>query len=174
MIYSPYQKWIATALLGTRQKKSIFIKRGTASYKKLCLHIPHGIKDKWQSKITPLINLRMNSTSNDEGRFSDVPGIKAGGDKFIMVFTCKKCEERSAKYISKQAYNHGCVLIRCPGCKNLHLISDHMGVFEDPGWNIQKYLAANGTSAKVFDSENIFELNQSDILPAKSTLPGEK
>ena len=48
-----------------------------------------------------------------------------------LEFTCNKCEFRSKKTISKQAYQEGVVLIRCDGCENLHLIADNLGWFRD-------------------------------------------
>ena len=48
-----------------------------------------------------------------------------------LEFTCNKCESRSKKTISKQAYQEGVVLIRCDGCENLHLIADNLGWFRD-------------------------------------------
>jgi hypothetical protein len=55
------------------------------------------------------------------GPAADVPS-------YAMVFTCRKCGERSAHRVSKQGYHHGTVLITCPGCKNRHLMSDHLKV----------------------------------------------
>lgn len=47
---------------------------------------------------------------------------------YELTFTCKKCTTRSSHRVSKQGYHHGTVLITCPGCKNRHLISDHLKV----------------------------------------------
>lgn len=47
---------------------------------------------------------------------------------YELTFTCKQCSTRSSHRVSKQGYHHGTVLISCPGCKNRHLISDHLKV----------------------------------------------
>jgi protein import protein ZIM17 len=88
----------------------------------------------------------------------------------ILMFTCTVCDTRSAKKISKQGYNHGIVIVRCPGCNNRHLISDRMGVFEDSGWDVQQHLGKEGEIAKFITDENVMELTAEDILGIKSTL----
>jgi protein import protein ZIM17 len=55
-------------------------------------------------------------------------GAKEEAPAYEMTFTCKKCETRSTHRVSKQGYHNGTVLITCPGCKNKHLISDHLKV----------------------------------------------
>ena len=47
---------------------------------------------------------------------------------YDLTFTCKKCLSRSTHRVSKQGFYKGTVLITCPGCKNRHLISDHLKV----------------------------------------------
>lgn len=104
--------------------------------------------------------------------FADVPGVKSPGDKLILMFTCRVCDTRSAKKISKQAYEKGVVVCRCAGCKNLHLICDHIGIFEDPGWDINKFLQeSEGKGMKYVNDDNIIELNALDILGSGHTLP---
>jgi len=47
---------------------------------------------------------------------------------YELTFTCNVCKTRSSHRLSKQGYHHGTVLIQCPGCKNRHLIADHLKV----------------------------------------------
>lgn len=77
-----------------------------------------------------------------------LPGAQHGDDFFVMVFTCSVCETRSARRLSKRAYYHGVVLVRCEGCDNLHLIADRLGWFEegkgDGGVDIEDLIAQQG------------------------------
>lgn len=67
---------------------------------------------------------------------------------YRITFTCKPCFGRSTHHISKQAYYHGTVLITCPHCKNRHVITDHLRVFNDKAKSLEDILmerAAPGT-----------------------------
>ena len=107
-------------------------------------------------------NIITNEKNQED--FSDIPGVKTQGEKYAMVYTCKVCETRSVKKISKQSYHHGCVLVRCPGCTNLHLIADHIGIFEDKGWTIESYLTQTGEGFKKVNEEGVLELTREDII----------
>jgi len=61
-----------------------------------------------------------------------------------MTFTCKKCTTRSSHRISKQGYHHGTVLIACPGCKNRHLIADHLKIFSDTRVTLEDIMRQQG------------------------------
>jgi DNL zinc finger len=94
-------------------------------------------------------------------KLDSIPGVQTEGEKLIIIFTCKVCSLRSAKKISKQAYNHGVVLVRCGGCQNLHLMADRMGVFEDKSWDIQTHiqnLAKQGGDVQASQSDDVLEL----------------
>lgn len=60
------------------------------------------------------------------------------------MFTCTVCETRSLKGMTKEAYEKGVVLARCPGCKNLHLIADNLGYFRKEKINIESILKERG------------------------------
>lgn len=66
--------------------------------------------------------------------------------RFVVLYTCKVCETRSAKSVSRQAYSSGVVLLRCDGCSKHHLFADHLGWFEDEGTDIESILAAKGVA----------------------------
>ncbi|KAF5316722.1 hypothetical protein D9619_006562 [Psilocybe cf. subviscida] len=53
--------------------------------------------------------------------------------KLSLTFTCTvpECGHRSTHQFTKRAYEKGIVIVQCPGCKNRHLIADHLGWFED-------------------------------------------
>jgi hypothetical protein len=79
----------------------------------------------------------------------DLPGTtQADADGFyVLMFTCTKCDTRTARRISKHGYHHGSVLVRCPGCLGLHLIADHLGFFSDEAVDAEGLIAARSGSS---------------------------
>ncbi|RKO96333.1 hypothetical protein CXG81DRAFT_4104, partial [Caulochytrium protostelioides] len=52
--------------------------------------------------------------------------------RLAASFICNVCKTRNIKTMSKHAYEKGVVIIQCDGCKNRHLIADHLGWFQEP------------------------------------------
>lgn len=71
-----------------------------------------------------------------------------------MMFTCKVCETRSVKTVSRECYDKGVVVARCGGCNNYHLIADHLGMFGEKG-SIEDILAARGEEVKKGNSDTL-------------------
>ncbi|EDQ85101.1 uncharacterized protein MONBRDRAFT_29574 [Monosiga brevicollis MX1] len=62
-----------------------------------------------------------------------------------MLFTCNQCQHRQQKTFSKHSYHKGVVIVRCDGCKALHLVADNLGWFnEEDGRNVEDFVAAKG------------------------------
>ena len=93
-----------------------------------------------------------------------LPGAQKGGKKLAIVFTCKVCNTRSAKQFTEQAYNHGVVLVTCPGCGNQHLIADRLGFFQDESWDVEKAMKENGEKFTAVTNDNVLELTLKDVL----------
>ncbi|XP_050594836.1 uncharacterized protein LOC126924424 [Bombus affinis] len=125
----------------------------------LC-QIPLISKDKLNVSLHKLTFIRMNtnlSELSEENKEEDsnkhILGKVVG--KLKVMFTCKKCNYRNGKIISKLAYEKGVVIIRCDGCKNNHLIADNLGWFEElkDKRNIEKILAAKGETVRKIQND---------------------
>lgn len=92
-------------------------------------------------------------SDEDKERLLNLVGVEHGDDKLAILFTCNVCETRSGKKISRQAYDNGVVIARCPGCDNLHLIADRLDYFGDD-WDIEKVMEKHGDSINVIDSDD--------------------
>ncbi|XP_014367078.2 DNL-type zinc finger protein [Papilio machaon] len=77
--------------------------------------------------------------------------------KFQIMFTCKICNHRNSKFITKLAYYKGVVIIICDGCENKHLIADNLNWFTDMNGkkNIEDIMAEKGEIVQKIMSEDL-------------------
>lgn len=116
-----------------------------------------------------------NLTSEDNETlaqsFKDIPGTtNTKQNTLAIIYTCVKCNTRSAKQFTEHAYRNGVVMVKCPGCQNLHLIADRLGWFEDMdddfegGWDIEKALARAGENVTAVTNDNVLEMTLEDVV----------
>jgi len=153
--------------------------------------------DLFKRRYSDSIDKKSSEDTTIKLDFNTIPGVKSGGEKLIIMYTCKVCETRSARKISKHSYQRGVVVVKCGCCNNMHLICDHIGVFEDKGWTIDQFLSEhrsqvatttssgrnqrdssshsidsdsdNSSSSKYITEENVYELTLQDIIGGSST-----
>lgn len=132
--------------------------------------------------VTPLYHYSCSTTGNVPSTTDNTTvagtGVAIEG-KFQIVFTCKVCQTRCTKQFSKTAYYRGVVLVKCPGCSNLHLIADNLGWFGDSkrykvalireqyyyldSSNIETILREKGETVNVIDDGDI-EVRPEELL----------
>ncbi|KAI0463128.1 Heat shock protein with a zinc finger motif [Komagataella kurtzmanii] len=110
-----------------------------------------------RSSRSPLLRKASSQFFNGFARWNSSQPLKVDKPQLMIAFTCKKCDTRSSHTFSKQAYTNGTVLIQCPGCKNRHLIADHLKIFSDERVNIQDLLAAQNESVSFSVEDLVFE-----------------
>jgi ribosomal protein L44E len=103
-------------------------------------------------------------SSDSSSKPYEIPGAQKGGRKLAIVFTCTVCDTRSAKQFTEQAYTNGVVLVRCPGCENLHLIADRLGYFQEEDWDLESLVQQKGEKVRTVTDNDVWELTLEDLV----------
>ncbi|KAJ2064267.1 hypothetical protein GGI17_001152 [Coemansia sp. S146] len=95
-------------------------------------------------KVSPTSKARVAATTDHDtravGKLEEV--------RMLIGFTCKVCNHRQYKTMSKNAYERGVVLMQCDGCKSRHLIADNKGWFRDKSVNIEELMREKGEEVR--------------------------
>ena len=60
--------------------------------------------------------------STDAAKPSSSPAMEVAKN-IMSIFTCNVCQTREGYRFSKDSYERGVVIVRCPGCRSLHLVA---------------------------------------------------
>ncbi|KAI5846976.1 DNL zinc finger domain-containing protein [Tricharina praecox] len=125
---------------------------------------------------TPSPSPTSTETSTETETETETP--KEAPPSYQLTFTCRPCRTRSTHAVSKQAYHRGSVLVQCPGCKNRHVITDHLKIFGEQQRTLEDILkeAGNGEvlkRARMLDNGDI-ELLPPDEAVAEGEEGGQK
>ncbi|XP_078686022.1 uncharacterized protein LOC144918833 isoform X1 [Branchiostoma floridae x Branchiostoma belcheri] len=129
-----------------------------------CYHTPHPDITNGASPTTQVSNNQGALKEDVQGESASLGQVEP--EKMQLIYTCKVCQTRSVKVISKVAYTKGVVIVKCSGCDNNHLIADNLGWFsqEQGRRNIEEILAAKGeTVRRIANTEELLELTADDI-----------
>lgn len=85
----------------------------------------------WLSMRHPEFQKSKEESCNPNHAIGDIRGITQVSERFLLMLTCNVCGKGILREISKNAYYHGVVVLKCSCCGWLHLVSDATGLFQE-------------------------------------------
>ena len=83
-----------------------------------------------QRQQLPMVHrYRMSSSTGDDSTSPHKQPLTRIATHMTLLFTCGKCDARTAKTFSRQAYERGAVMVTCPSCNARHVIADNVDFF---------------------------------------------
>ncbi|KAJ2159509.1 hypothetical protein GGF46_002965 [Coemansia sp. RSA 552] len=117
---------------------------------------------------TPLGFVRFKSTLPPAAAAVATAAASPKEARLLIGFTCKVCNHRQHKTMSKQAYQKGVVLIQCDSCKNRHLIADNLGWFRDSRVDVEQLMREKGEEVRRLKSLDL--LDDVEVAQAQQAL----
>ncbi|KAG5925650.1 hypothetical protein E4U42_004098 [Claviceps africana] len=109
--------------------------------------IPRPPPRKTPIRLKPEAEARARAASSEKA-LSEGARPPANPAYYQLSFTCVPCGHRSHHNVSKQGYHKGSTLITCPGCRNRHVISDHLNIFGDRKITVEDLMRERGRLVK--------------------------
>ena len=108
--------------------------------------------------------------STSAGDAKDVQGTaeeRANKRKDLYMMFRRQVRDSPAKGFSRQAYENGVVIVRCPGCQVQHLVADRYGWFGEPG-SVEDFLKGRGETvvtgkAGTEDDDGTLEIDRAQL-----------
>ncbi|KAG5952081.1 hypothetical protein E4U53_001682 [Claviceps sorghi] len=98
-------------------------------------------------RLKPEAEARARASSSEKA-LSEGDRPPANPAYYQLSFTCVPCGHRSHHNVSKQGYHKGSTLITCPGCRNRHVISDHLNIFGERKITVEDLMRERGRLVK--------------------------
>ncbi|KAI0077753.1 zf-DNL-domain-containing protein [Panus rudis PR-1116 ss-1] len=129
---------------GTLKQAFSLLTRPSASHRSPLIpyanswHLPR--QSQLHNRLITLGAPRHNSTSHSEAAQAASGEethkeltFRSHEPRLSLTFTCTvtDCFTRSTHEFTRRSYQRGIVIVECPGCKNRHLIADHLGWFKE-------------------------------------------
>ncbi|KAJ1673456.1 hypothetical protein EV182_005192 [Spiromyces aspiralis] len=105
---------------------------------------------------SPYADNNYNSSISSDGSAQQQQQQQQQG-RLLIGFTCKVCNHRQYKTMSRLAYTKGVVLMQCDKCRNRHLIADHLGWFKDQGTTIEDIIKENGEEVRKIQDSGLLD-----------------